>query len=337
VIVRTRSRLRLALPWLEAALEAAVAEGASTARVPAIEWLVARGRTSPVSRAEWRQWLLATTDAGSGLLRSCPAGPSVRALRKGGRPEGTWACARPAHLMTAIDHLQLAAGSVNLDAGEASVLLDDVNSHLDGRGFRFHAAGPADDWQLECVEPVDCSSVEPEDAAGRSVRDLMPGGRDGARVCSLINELQMLLHEHPVNRERVARRLPAVNSLWLWGFGRLGAAGTARLPTLCTDDAWLAGIWRLHGAAGRPLEQYTVAEPLADDDALLAWSRSPAGSPGEILAAAERRCFAPALDALRSGTVGGVDILLGARAFKVDSGARFRFWRRPKPLTEVLA
>ena len=46
-----------------------------------------------------------------------------------------------------------------------------------------------------------------------------------------------------------------MNSLWLWGFG---AAVEPRAPAqgaLLTDDAWLAGLWRLHGGeVGSPDE-----------------------------------------------------------------------------------
>ena len=38
-----------------------------------------------------------------------------------------------------------------------------------------------------------------------------------------MNEAQMILHTHPVNAEREARGMPAVNSVWLWGGGTLPA------------------------------------------------------------------------------------------------------------------
>jgi len=337
VIGRGQRRVRVALPWLEAALGAATAEGRAPARAPAAEWLVVRGTASPVSGPSWREWLLARTDGGADLLRRFPAGPCLRALHAGQRPEGTWACARPVHLLTAIDHLQLAPGGMDIGADESSALLEDVNRHFQGRGLRFHAAGPTGDWQLECADPVDCGSVHPEDAAGRNLRALMPDGRDRARVCSLMNEIQMLLHEHPVNLERAARRLPAINSLWLWGFGRLGAASAENLPTLYTEDAWLAGVWRLHGAASRSLEEFAAAVPSIAGEVLVAWSRRLDGETDEALAEAERGLFAPARTALRSGAVHAVDMLLGGRAFETDRSARLRFWRRGKPLAEALA
>ena len=333
--VRAQGRLRLALPWLGAVLEAAAAEGLPAARAPAAEWLVARGGARPAPGRSWRDWLVTGTGAGPGLLQGFPAGPCLRALHAGGSPGGTWACARPVHLLTAIDHLQLARGDVAIGSDESTALLGDLNRHLDGRGFRFHATGAADDWQLECAEPVDCSSVPPDEAEGRNLRELMPGGRDGARVRSLMNEIQMLLHEHPVNLERAARRRPAINSLWLWGFGQLQGASTGDLPTLYTDDAWLAGAWRLHGASGRSLEEFAVSGP-SGGDLLVAWSRPPAGSIDVALAEIDRCCFAPSLTALRSGTVLAVDFLIGERVFEVDALARLRFWRRGKPLVELI-
>ena len=337
-----QGRLRVALPWLEASLDAAAAEGWSSERAPAAEWLVARARVSSAQDVPWREWLLAPVAAGREILARCPAGPSVRAAGTGRPPVGTWACARPVHLATAIEHLRFAQEDVDMQAGESMALLEDINRHLEGRGFTLHAQAGAADWTLECAEPIECSSVEPDLAAGRNVRDLMPAGRDGARVRSLVNEIQMLLHEHPVNLDRVARGSPAINTLWLWGFGRSEDMDTVHLPTLYTDDAWLSGIWRLHGAHIRSLDEFAAGGDIDANNAMVAASCPPRGGLSAdgisgALARAERVCLAPALAALRSGAVRGVDVLLGGRTLLVESSARFRFWRRSKPLAEALA
>lgn len=337
MIERGQNRLRVVLPWLEPALGAAAAEGRGGARAPAAEWLLARGRSSRVQGTSWREWLLRPVAAAREILPGCPAGPCVRASATGKPPLGTWACARPVHLATAIEHLRLARVDEDLQAAESSALLDDINRHLEGRGFRLHAQPGSVDWQLECDEPIECGSVEPELAAGRSIRDLMPGGRDGAAVRSLVNEIQMLLHEHPVNQQRANRGLPAINTLWLWGFGRIAEFDQVRLPMLYTDDAWLAGAWLLNGARNRPLDEFATGIDSGGGPVLVAGARAPrdtrsASGIGDALAEAERSCFAPALAALRSGTVAGVDVLLGERAYAVDRSARFKFWRRVQPL-----
>jgi hypothetical protein len=340
---RGLNRLRVVLPWLEPALDAAAAEGRACARAPAAEWLLARARVGTAQDVPWREWLMAPVAAGADLLRRCPAGPGVRASSTGRAPTGSWACARPVHLATAIEHLRLAPGDVDAGSEESSALLEHVNRHLDGRGFRLHAPAGSGDWLLECDEPIECECVEPDRAAGRNVRDLMPVGRDGARVRALMNEIQMLLHEHPVNQDRAARGLSAINTLWLWGFGRFEEMGMVSLPTLYTDDAWLSGLWRLNGVQARPLEGFaTVIDEggvgvAGEGPILVASSRAPGNSLSangliDALAQAERDCFGPALAALRSGVVTGVDVLLGGRTHSVERSARFKFWCRTQPL-----
>jgi hypothetical protein len=240
------------------------------------------------------------------------------------------------HLLTAIDHLQLAPGRLVMDEAESARLVGDINRHLEGSGFRLHTSGASDDWQLECTQPLECTSVEPEEASGRNLRDLMPAGRDGARVRSLVNEIQMLLHEHPVNVARMERRLPAINSVWLWGIGRLEKLSSANLPLLYTDDAWLAGLWRLHGAAAHSLDEF-AARGEAGMDTLVACAGTPGCDAGTALAFAEAKCFVPARARLVQGATGMISMLLGDHVVAVGSRARFRFWRRRRPLSEALA
>ena len=207
--------LRIAVPSLEPALA-----GPAALRLPAAEWLVARGDRASEPQESWRQWLLDDAGLGEDLLQRFPAGPCARAAWTGGPALGTWACAEPVHLVTAIDHLQLAAPApLPLDAEESAALLASLDAHLAGTGFRLHAlAGRG--WLCECPPGLDCTAVEPAAAVGRNLRELLPGGRDAARIRGLVNELQMLLHDHPANERRALRGAPAMNSLWLWGFGR---------------------------------------------------------------------------------------------------------------------
>jgi len=333
---RGQGRLRIALPWLECAPDVDMPEAAERPRAPAGEWLVARGETSPVDVHSWREWLLDDLDAGGDMLRDCAAGPCGRSLHTAAPAVGAWGCARPVHLLAAIDHLQLAPGRVVLDEDESARLVGDINRHLEGSGFRLHVSGANDDWLLECAQPLECTSVEPDDASGRNLRDLMPGGRDGARVRSLVNEIQMLLHEHPVNAARSERRQPAINSVWLWGIGSLGKVLPASLPPLYTDDAWLAGLWHLHGTAARSLDEFAGAGE-AGKDALVACASAPRGDSGPSLAFAEKTCFVPARARLLQRSSAMISLLLGDRTVEVSSRARFRFWRPQRPLSEALA
>ena len=332
--VRSHGRLRIALPWLESALRAEALEGRTRTRMPAGEWLVARGDCGRSHAGAWREWLLADLEAGGELLRRFPAGPCLRALHTAAPPEGTWGCARPVHLLTAIDHLQLAHERIVIDAVESARLIGDMNVHLEGSGLRLHGSGATGDWQLECTQPLECTSVDPDEASGRNLRDLMPGGRDGARVRSLMNEMQMLLHQHPVNTDRAGRGLPVINSLWLWGIGSVQNVSTTILTPLYTDDAWLAGLWRVHGTAAQAPDDFAAADGQGMD-ALVACARMPRTGWEAALTSIESACFAPARYRLLHRTTARISLLLGERAVGVDGRARYRVWRRQRPLSEA--
>jgi hypothetical protein len=169
------------------------------------------------------------------------------------------------------------------------------------------------------------------------VHDFMPSGPDGARVRSLMNEIQMLVHEHPVNERRVrARKLPA-NAWWLWGFGATpqDAPVTACAQwDLRTDDPWLRGLWHAQSAAAGP-DAATVPEPLRRDT-LIALSQPTAGLGEESLAAVDAGLLSWLCAQVRSGAIERLDLLAGDVAVQVYSTSRFRFWRRPAALADLL-
>lgn len=329
-------RLRVAMPWLGAA----VAEGAtSSVRLPAAEWLVARAVQSWTDRP-WREWLLDDSldgsASGANPLDDFPAGPCVRSAWLGGRPAGTWAVAAPVHLLTALDHLRLAAPvPVPLEPGESADLVKDLNAELAHRGFLLDdVAGQG--WLCRCPDDLDCRAIEPALAVGGNLRELMPSGRDASRVRAWTNEAQMVLHEHPVNVRRSARGLPAVNSVWLWGFGAAGDSQSAPEGTLLTDDDWLTGFWRLMG--GEPATPDGLPAALAGERALIRLALADPGTAdvASTLSGLEHRVFAPARAALASGALHEVAFLSGAACHAVTRGARLRFWRRSRPLLEAL-
>ena len=324
----TTARLRIALPW----------PGewrAATGRLPAAEWLVARARRgSPVE--DWRAWLLDDATAESGLLRRFPAGPCVRMAWTGERPAGTWACAAPVHLVTGLDHLRLAAPvPLPLAPQESAVLVADLNAQLAHRGFVLEeVAGRG--WLCRCPHDLDCLVAEPAAAVGANLRDLQPSGRDAGRIRAWVNESQMALHEHPVNLRRAANGLPAVNSVWLWGFGAVTSGCSVPQGQLLTDDDWLAGLWRMHGAESDSPERLAAALE-AGSEAILIGRARPAGPDANAAwSGLERDVFEPVRVALLRGRLESVSILLGSSSLELGSDARWRFWRRSKPLAEAL-
>jgi hypothetical protein len=327
----TKPSIRVALPWLhEAIAEARDANGLPS--LASLAWLAGRAQSTRAPQADWRQWLLGGVGpVAVDALRRWPAGPSLAAMAGAGA--GTvsgWALAQPVHLATGMDHLRMAplADAVPSPA-EAEQIAATLRGHfpadvLDLADFVDGA------WLVRSVEPLDCATHDPCALAGRNIHDYMPSGAHGGQVRSVMNEIQMLLHDHPVNQRRAATRALPINALWLWGFGRFDAApepldGATRW-TLQTDDAWLRAFWRIHGGAERALGEAGTAWA---GNALIAMAHPPTTDPTESLAEVNSSLLTRLCRRVQSGELHSLALLDGARVHVLDAASRFRFWRRP--------
>jgi hypothetical protein len=326
--------LRVAIPWLHEAVAEARASGALPP-LAALRWIVGRGSSAPAPAGDWRDWLLAVDAEAAAAFGRWPAGPCLAAasgVAVGSAP--AWAVAQPVHLVAGLDHVRLGSLADAMPSDdEAASLAATLRSHfagdlLDLVAYRDHA------WLVRCAEVIESDTHDPGSLVGRDIHDYLPAGRDGARLRSRMNEIQMLLHEHPVNERRAGTRAAAINALWLWGFGRLDAP-PARLAAagrwlLRTDDLWLRTFWQAHGGADGPL-----ATPGSDErDTLVAIAQPPAAGPAEALGEIESKLFAH-LRPLQQGTLRSVHLHDGARVHVVDRGSRWRLWRRPAAPAEL--
>ena len=64
----------------------------------------------------------------------------------------------------------------------------------------------------------------------------MPTGPDARALRRLMAELQMLLHEHPVNQRRARAGAPEVNAIWLHGLGSVAHVQNVELPQAFGDE-----------------------------------------------------------------------------------------------------
>lgn len=185
------------------------------------------------------------------IVHDLPTG-ALALLGDGGDPaDGFWLHADPVHLLARRTDLVLVdASQFTLRADEASALVDTLNSHFAEDALRFVAPTPTR-WYLRLPAAIDLRTVALDIAAGRSVDPLLPTGNDALDFNRRANEVQMLLHSHPVNAARAERGEPEINSVWCWGTGRL----PERTRTSCTwwtDDPLTHGLVRHAGGVVRP-------------------------------------------------------------------------------------
>ncbi len=320
--------------------------GARTgAALPALEMLLARGRRSHAEAAPLERWL-ARAFALEG--EALPAG-ALTYLAGGGDP-GTrfWLRADPVHLRLMRDRLALLPGAgFALSQEEAAALADSLNLHF-AAVFSLHALHP-ERWCLSVERGAALAAASPLEAAGQDVDAHLPTGSEAARWHVLLNEIQMLLHAHPVNAAREARGELAVNSLWLWGAGQLPLAAQGPWKSLSANDPVALGLARharLHhralpegaarwlGRAPQDGRHLVVLDALRGAHALGDAETLEAG-----LQELERTWFAPLLAALKAGRVAMVTLHVpeAGACFEATRADLRRFWRRPRPLAGYAA
>jgi hypothetical protein len=287
---------------------------AAPTRAASLELLVARGRRSKTAPRTLERWL----QQAFGLEGRLPAG-ALSLLGAGHTPgDAVWVRADPVHMRVMRDRVVLVpGGAFSLSREDAEALCQAVNRHF-GSAVELRALGP-ERWCARLEREIE---VGDEPALGMAGREASQSAGD-----VLLTEIQMLLHGHAVNEAREARGEPAVNSLWLWGAGRLPARTQSRWQSVTSGDPLALGLARHSGATARSLPGGAAQ-----------WLAGEAGRHLVILDAAgeslERDWFAPLAAALRAGRIGMLSLHLPDAGLSIETvrGDLRRFWRRPRPL-----
>lgn len=300
------------------------------------------GRSEPCSLVGGADDALVRAFAALGLTcpvaADCPAA-AISAWADGLAPQTGqfWLRMDPVHLLPSRAQLLLMdLGHYPLDAGQAQRLIDDLNRHFAPLGWRCFAPHP-ERWYVLLPAAPALRTTPLAAAVGRSVDAVLPRGEDARDWHGLLNEVQMLLHGHPVNEAREEAGLPAVNSVWFWGGGSLPAAPAPLWRSVWTADPLLQALGRFSGAGARdcPADLAAWVSELADGAHLLVCAETLAD--GGLLRF-ETDYLTPLVGALKQGTIEQLSIVGGtaldddpAPAMTVGRRDLGRWWRRARP------
>ncbi len=258
-----------------------------------------------------------------------------------------WLRADPVHLQLQRAQMNLHANAM-LSVDEAAQLCDSLNQHFAGEHFKFFAPHPQR-WYVRLGAAPDLVTHPLMQVAGKNIRPYMPSGADALDWSGVMNEVQMLLHDHAVNDAREARGEVAINSVWLWGGGfaqtlsHRGAmsqppftrvVGDSLLPqafaeyagipyfNLLDDEPWLAD------ASGKILVVWEGQRLAIQQGNLQAWQNA--------VLNLEQLCAVPLLNALSSGKVAQMTIEVlhssASHRFILSRGDLWKVWRMPTSL-----
>jgi hypothetical protein len=269
--------------------------------------------------------------------------------------EGDWLCADPVHLSFAQEHLLLSDfNDAEIDAAQAATLVSALNADFADIGA-FSAATPTR-WYLKLARPPSVRFSSLHEVVGRPVQDFLPAGADASeaearRWRHALSEIQIALHNHPVNKAREVAGQRTINSLWFWGGGAGAAArvpspaAVFRLPpTVQAAEPVARGMARAAGMAVGVPDPKTAfaADTLVVLDALAGPARHLDLEDWRAqLLRLENDWFAPVMQALDSGRLHRFELLAPgdatSLALSYGRGARWGFWRRPLALDELHA
>ena len=258
------------------------------------------------------QWSLTFTRAGALTALAAGDEPGTRA----------WLRIDPVHFAPGSEGLHLVPAEIDEDDAAALAVFAGRALGIDLRRASASA------WYAP-VDPAIPSLAPPAGAYGVPVADFMP---DDRAQRAWLNEAQMVLHEHPVNRRRADHNEPAVNGVWPWGAGVLGDAPALPFARVYTDEPALAGAALACGAV--PASAPTAFDSVAIDGDALVQAGALIGTVRSVEAwlaavdAFERDWLAPALAALDRGALASLSLYTGASLYTLTRRARWRFWQR---------
>lgn len=164
-----------------------------------------------------------------------PVAALLRQHALGDAADNIWVCADPAYVQPDMGGARMLACS-GFDLTDAEVVaLSRVLKPLFGDAGLLLEATSSEHWQLRLPKNWPLPDFDPpEKVLGDSLLVHLPEGRHAGSWQALFNEVQLVLHQHPVNRARQQQGLWPVNCLWFWGAGSLPLQ-------VSTQAAWVMG------------------------------------------------------------------------------------------------
>lgn len=199
-----------------------------------------------------------------GIDGAVPAGALTRQFMASDAGDASWLCADPAWVQPDLNGARLLAfGRMQLSAEDAEALAQPLRPVFEEAGMTLQLSSP-EHWHVRLPDGVPLPAfAAPEQALGEDLYHHLPQGAEGRRWRILLNDVQVILHQHAINATRRDRGLPPVNHLWLWGGGRLPSNLSTRLKRVVSDDVLLGALAQRAGAAhaSRTLDTVAAATP----------------------------------------------------------------------------
>lgn len=305
-------------------------------RCPALERVWARGDqcAEDVPTANHLRFKLFGIDSGGAL----PIAALTHVSDRQRRPDNSyyWLRADPVTMWADMARVFMTQyGFADLDPFERNEIENCILGVLREEGIDLHAYHP-ERWCIPLEKSLDFAFTPLDEALGMDVADVLPEHPEARYWRRLLNEIQIALHNAPVNIRRRAAGKHEINSVWFWGGGFIpDTAPHNVLRKVYSDQPVSSGLAIIHDCSLAP-QADAVDGAIADDElpVLVDWTVG-AEDPDQELLLLES-LIGPLQARSDHGllTLAVYDGTAEGRVY--DARSRRRFWRRRKPLSGML-
>lgn len=155
-----------------------------------------------------------------------------------------WLRADPVHLVLQRDCFSLGESiPLLVSSAQAKSMIASLNQHFNQDGLMF-LIGKSGAWYLRAEQTPSIKTSLPSVASGKNIHQFMPHGLESSKWLAVLNEVQMLLYEHPANEAREHSGEVAVNSVWLSGGGLMPQSSVTQgeVNLILADSAFYHGL-----------------------------------------------------------------------------------------------
>ena len=250
-----------------------------------------------------------------------------------------WLRADPVHFVMQRDCFSLSEPApLFVNSAHATLMVASLNAHFAQDGLVF-CIGKSGAWYLRVDKTAQITTTLPSVAMDKNVHHFMPQGADSSKWKSILNEVQMLLHDHPANEARESSGELVVNSVWLSGGGVMPAFKALQydVDLMTASDVLREGLATWANIACQPV-------PSSLDEILHSTAKHvrmalPQSNHSQAIQL-EEAWFLPLLVTLKNKQIEQLTLNLGfyekclVVVFKpLDV---YKFWRKPKSIMQYL-
>ena len=249
--------------------------------------------------------------------------------------------ADPVHLRPDRDRLLLFdSEQLAISSTEAETIAEAFNRHFAQAGIQLLTPCP-DRWYLRLEQCPELRTRSLSDVVGHHIETFMPSGADARLWRRLLNEMQMLLFQSPVNQRREDVGRLTINGIWISGVGKLPVISPGKYSVVFTEEPAALGLAQLADLRIAPLAEFVWSageKSLAVLTDLVGpvWHADPYAW-AEALRKLEPR-LTGLIDSMPDHKQGCLELYpCNGESFTLTRSTQRRFWRRTRKVTAYMS